>query len=755
MTDHTPYAAHAFAYRRAGWQGVLPIPTPPAGTPPGKGPPVSGYTGAKHDDVWPSAADIQTWIDFNPERGNISLRMPRRVLGIDVDAYDGKAGAATLAKWEAQWGELPPTIMSTSRGDGSGIRLFRVPERPSWRGEEGGIELIWHGHRYVIVWPSLHAEGRVYQWVDLRTGEILDQHPTIDDLADLPEAWVDGLSSDTDPVVGEDVDWDQAKEYIAAFPDGDMCKWVVRIVGAAAVKFNTGSGRHPTAAAAVMELVRAGHRQHPGVDEALSAVGGMFTQLATKPGERQRTSRQATHEWREIISSAVGKVKADPTPEKDCGCYCGGGPRLVDPPTNDSHNPGTASDKLRALLDFYRGYVHLPDRAPETPDTDHIVATLATAITREAPGDPLWLQLVGVPSSSKTETVRLLDDTADDRLDEVLGPAALLRWISTGTGKNKTLKPGGMLANRSGEALLATIADFSTILALSDRGSRDQFFAALRRVYDGNYSRDLGNGPRPLEWHGRLTLVSAVTPALDEYSAHADMLGPRWVNYRMPAPTKQARRKAAKAMRKGQPEIAENRRKAAELAADAITTATAQWSTVALSEELGEYIDACAIVCAQGRGTVPRESYGRRDVKGLPVIEEPPRLVGQLTLLAKGVLALGGTGDTAKRIVRRVALGSMPPERLQVLDSLAARTTVTASEASRRAGMHRWVAKRVLEDLDVLGVASCDADWEQRDADDSARTRPINYILDGPDTKLIKGVITGNEQLIAAAATEG
>ena len=750
----TPYAEHAFAYRRAGWHGVLPIPTPPAGTPPGKGKPPAGYTGAKHADVYPSPADIQTWADFDPDRGNIALRLPRNVLGIDVDMYDGKAGAATLAKWEAQWGPLPPTIMSTSRSDGSGIRLFRVPERPSWRGEEGGIELVHHGHRYAIVWPSLHVEGRTYELIDQRTGEILDAPPTIDDLAELPAAWVDGLSSDTEPVIGEDVNWDEAKKYIAAFPDGDMCKWVARIVGAAAVKFNTGSGRHPTAAAAVLELVRAGERDHPAVDQALSAVGGMFTQLATKQGKRQRTQRQATHEWREIIMSAVGKVKAT-TPKTDRGCYCGGGPRLVDPADTDhGTTTGAAHDKLTALLEFYATYVHLPNREPDTADTDHIIATLATAVTRDAPGDPLWLQLVGVPASSKTETIRLLDDTVDDRLDEVLGPAALLRWISTGTGKNKTLKPGGMLANRSGDAILASIADFSTILALSDRGSRDQLFAALRRVYDGNYIRDLGNGPRPLTWQGRLTLVSAVTPALDDYSAHADMLGPRWLNYRMPTPTKRVRREAAKTMRAGQPEIAENRRKAAALATDAVTAAVAQWSTITVSETLGDYIDACAIVCAQGRGTVPRESYGRRDVKGMPVIEEPPRLVGQLTLLARGVRALGETEDTAKRIVRRVALGSMPPERLTVLEALAAHGTVTASEASRAAGMHRWVAKRVLEDLDVLGVASCNADWDERDMSDSARTKPINYFLDGPDATLIKGVITRDDDLIGRASTE-
>lgn len=48
----TPYASQAFAYHRAGWRGVLPLPRS------AKSPPPDGYTGRA--GAWPSAADIQT-----------------------------------------------------------------------------------------------------------------------------------------------------------------------------------------------------------------------------------------------------------------------------------------------------------------------------------------------------------------------------------------------------------------------------------------------------------------------------------------------------------------------------------------------------------------------------------------------------------------------------------------------------------------------------------------------------------------------
>src|SRR6478752_5484557 len=100
-----PYALAAPVYQRAGWRGVIPVR--------GKWPPPTGWTGA--EGRWPSYPDIQTWVDGPEGSQNIALRLPGDVLGVDVDAYGGKHGAATLASCEAEWGELPATWRSTSR----------------------------------------------------------------------------------------------------------------------------------------------------------------------------------------------------------------------------------------------------------------------------------------------------------------------------------------------------------------------------------------------------------------------------------------------------------------------------------------------------------------------------------------------------------------------------------------------------------------------------------------------------------------
>ena len=179
-------------YHRLGWPSVLPVPAY------AKEPPPTGYTG--HAGIDPSYADMCTWAQEHPG-GNLALRLPDNVIGIDVDAYGKKTGAATLAEVEKRWGPLPPTYCSSSRTDGvSGIRLYRVPPgtvlRDGIRFPElgiGDIDIVQRHHRYVMSWPSLHPERRQYLWIREADGVVLDTPPGPADLPDLPQEWLEAL----------------------------------------------------------------------------------------------------------------------------------------------------------------------------------------------------------------------------------------------------------------------------------------------------------------------------------------------------------------------------------------------------------------------------------------------------------------------------------------------------------------------------------------------------------------------------------
>ena len=54
-----------------------------------------------------------------------------------------------------------------------------------------------------------------------------------------------------------------------------------------------------------------------------------------------------------------------------------------------------------------------------------------------------------------------------------------------------------------------------------------------------------------------------------------------------------------------------------------------------------------SLVVSRARAVVPRHGYGRREIDGVPVIEEVPRLARQFGLLVRGLLALGFERDAA------------------------------------------------------------------------------------------------------------
>lgn len=185
------YAEASPRYLAQGWTGVLPL---KRGT---KFPPPKGTTGRAGAD--PTTDQIDQWSQARFfRRGGIGLRLPVGVIGIDVDAYDGRTGAETLDEAQARWGVLPDTVWSTSRDDGvSGIRLYRAagefvgvlkfPELGI-----GDVDIIQHHHRYVVGWPSIHPEGRPYRWV---AGGVEVGVPDPAGLPELPGSWLENLST--------------------------------------------------------------------------------------------------------------------------------------------------------------------------------------------------------------------------------------------------------------------------------------------------------------------------------------------------------------------------------------------------------------------------------------------------------------------------------------------------------------------------------------------------------------------------------
>lgn len=305
-----PYASAAHHYWAAGWRGILPLPARKKHNPP------TGYTG--ETGAWPSYADLFAWADGPEGAGNIGLRLPPHVIGLDVDHYADKHGADILdqAKTDDRGlGPLPPTWRSTSRTDGrSGIRLYRVPEGLRWPGELGpNVDIIQARHRYVVAAPSIHPDGGTYAWIgpDGQPATI----PAVDALPALPDRWVAALTHGelaTDTARGSLGAAAGGEWLTERATDGGRCRATASAVQRATMDLRAGS-RHAAALLATGRLVRLIAEGHTDGMAALAEVRAAFL-AACADGMRGtiRGPGEADHEWTSLLVGAINLVSADP-----------------------------------------------------------------------------------------------------------------------------------------------------------------------------------------------------------------------------------------------------------------------------------------------------------------------------------------------------------------------------------------------------------------------------------------------------------
>lgn len=351
---------NAETYRGRGWTGVLGLPGRK------KSPPPVGYTG--NNGKTPTQQTLTEWRTHGYPTtrggrirpGNIAIRLPRRVIGIDVDNYGTKTGADTLTQLERELGHLPPTWVSSSRGDThSGIRLYTLPAMPpvdaAWRDPGPDIELIHAAWRYVIVAPSVHPDtGETYRWTrpdgtPAEPGEI----PQPGDLAEIPPEWFDyitGSTRDADGSPGRDPNAtaraarraadDEADAWLRDHTTGTPCARI----GALTIDLNVAANReygsaHDATRDAVLAVVRAAEQGHPGARIALAR--GKSTYIATVATDRGSDTIAAA-EYDRLVRGAVTKVTDTPT-VGGVGCTCPP-PASTDPePPDDPWAPASAS----------------------------------------------------------------------------------------------------------------------------------------------------------------------------------------------------------------------------------------------------------------------------------------------------------------------------------------------------------------------------------------------------------------------------
>lgn len=312
MTDIYGYAAAAPLYRAAGWMQVIPL---PEGR---KTPPPSGFTGRSRKPV--TDEQVRFWSQSDPT-ANTGIVIPEGVLVLDIDAEQGhqvKAdGAKGISELSQELGALPATWSSTSHGIDSPARhlFYKVPEGLAWKGGAiEGVDILQPGHRYSVVWPSIHPSGEMYCWYT-PSGSTTSQIPHISDPATLPWKWVDYLRKPehtTPRPTSNTLISPETGTY-----DARMCKAINTFLHKTLSNPASKGSRHDTTLQAVWALVNFAQEGHRGALDAISQLKPRFIQEVAP--DRQGKEREAAREWASILSGAMEKVNGVQAHADPCG----------------------------------------------------------------------------------------------------------------------------------------------------------------------------------------------------------------------------------------------------------------------------------------------------------------------------------------------------------------------------------------------------------------------------------------------------
>ncbi|MBP6944614.1 hypothetical protein KBB85_01180 [Patescibacteria group bacterium] len=155
---------------------------------------------------------------------------------------------------------------------------------------------------------------------------------------------------------------------------------------------------------------------------------------------------------------------------------------------------------------------------------DLVVATYIAAKLRTTP--PIWLMLVGAPSSFKTELVRLIDLPEIYSLDTLTENA-----FASGYVKADGSEPEDLLPLLDGKCLV--IKDLTTLFSLKEDTIK-KILGDLTSIFDGKFEKFTATRG-DVRYYSQFSMATCITPAiLSKHHTYMHQLGGRFFFIRLP-----------------------------------------------------------------------------------------------------------------------------------------------------------------------------------------------------------------------------
>jgi len=612
-------------------------------------------------------------------------------LGIDSDLNPSKGidGPKALAGLAAKHGPLPKTpICATPRGgthhhfawtEALGITNSKgaLPDGLDVRGEGG----------YVILPPSVNADGVAYKWVG-------DADPFAPP-PELPKWLTKQINSTPRTRRWAKSALQKECEAVAQARPGERNN-VLNIAAFNLGQIVGGGGLDEDAVRAALFAAAEACKlvEDDGADRARATIESGISAGRQQPRYRSGNGAQAALV---LPASAAGTTSSATSPPS--GALGGSTPPPPPPPppaATPTAAPGGAPggpaptpSAIDNALEVFKRWLMLKDYTP-------VLTVLGTVAANRLPGDPVWLGLIAPPSSAKTEILNALSGLSYVQRVGTLTPAGLL----SGTPRQQQAQgaQGGLL-RQIGQFGIIVCKDFGSILDMRP-DTKAEVLAALREIYDGHWTRHLGSdGGKVLTWSGKVGLLFGVTGVIDAHYGVIGAMGDRFLFNRIEPHHDQF----LWALKHTGAAGAQMRRELAQAVTDLFASPMQQPQPLDDMETKRFHRLAYTTVCL--RGAIARDMR-TRELETVYGAEGTGRIGLALERLFMGLTRLGVDRARAFAVIKTVAMDSTPPNRRCIyrhLFSLKPNAATTADVATF-VKLPTKTARRALEELQAYGL---------------------------------------------------
>ncbi|MCX6757610.1 MAG: bifunctional DNA primase/polymerase [Candidatus Nomurabacteria bacterium] len=373
---------------------------------------------------------------------------------------------------------------------------------------------------------------------------------------------------------------------------------------------------------------------------------------------------------------------------------------------------------LNRDIDFQEAYDAVLEIGIVNKETLKIVtAVIISAQLRLS--SPLWLFLIGVPSSFKTELVGLYSDMDDVyTLDTLTENAFCSGYVPPDGSETQDLLP--LLDNKS-----FIIKDLNTLFSMNEEMVK-KILGDLTSIFDGKFQKFTATRGL-VEYHSLFSMIGCITPSiLIKHYNYATQLGPRFLFLRLSDLTE---KEMAVGFDKSwnEPNRKEKVLKTRHLISSYATQLVKkieEHKNLPETKEIQNKINSVAQFICKARGIAITSKSTFENEKGQKIefyeikdwqVEHPWRILNQLKSLLRILCFINGQQNITEeeiKTIKPVILSTMPVDRAEVLKVLTVKCGLSASDLAKEIKKSSKTIRRTLKELEALGILDCYKDLE-------------------------------------------